>query len=376
MTRTLSTIALVATALAAAGSALCADAGPGDRDAGPVAELPDVAAHGAIAEDAGPPAAVEPPTPTIPADRMPTLSLSVEPREAAVGDLITWKAQIRRRVGDRVHLSRAADFGDLEIQGKDDDVSEPVDDWITETLTVRLIAFDPGEHEIPAQTVTVVDIDGNMAVLVADPVPVKIESLIANEPEPALKPDTGPGVPVLEEDYTLLYVLAVIGGIIAVALLTLLGRKLWSMRGPRPEPPPPPPRPAEEIALEKLNALQAAGLLDAGEHKAFHVALSETFREYLGNRYRFHSLDRSTEELVAEIRRLALDQVLFSRVRDLLEDTDLVKFAKFVPDVVSSGSMLAEAFAIVAATTPSQIAAQPARPAPAPEGGQPGGRDA
>ncbi len=333
-----------------------ADAGPGDAGVSPVPV--SVAPAKTDQEPASEPDAgskidkeEEPPPPTLSPERMPTLKLSVEPTEVAVGDLIVWKAELRRRVGDRAHLSRTSSFGDLDLHGKDSQVSDPDDDWVTETMIVNLIAFEPGHHEIPAQTITVVDIEGNLAELRSDAVTVQVNSLIANEPEPEMKSDTGPGVVVLEEDYTLLYIGAVIGGIIVIALLTLLGRKLWSMRGPRQGPPPPPPRPAEEIALEKLEALKSSSYLDEGRHKVFHVTLSEAFREYLGNRYRFHSLDRSTEELLVDLRRSHLKKDLFNKVVNLLGETDLVKFAKFIPGLEDSNGMLDEAFHIVDVTT-------------------------
>lgn len=362
MMRIPATALILGWALSIAPAASVADAGI-DVDAGPSPVPVPVAVAPSEAQakegDAGPAEPVPEDLPTLAPDRAPTIELTVEPRQVSVGDLISWELKIRRRVGDRAHLSRSASFGDLEVQGKDASISDPDDDWVEETMTVNLIGFEPGRHEIPAQDITVVDIEGNLAKLKTDPVEVEVKSLIANEPEPDLKPDEGPGIDVYEEDYTLLYVLAVIGGIVVIALLTLLGRKLWSLRGPRPGPPPPPPRPAEEIALEKLEALRDSSYLDEGRHKIFHVILSEAFREYLGNRYRFHSLDRSTEELIAELRAIELERPLFNSILNLLNETDLVKFAKFIPGLEDSRKMLEEAFEVVDMTTPKVAPSAP-----------------
>ncbi|MBW2278345.1 MAG: hypothetical protein JRF63_12690 [Deltaproteobacteria bacterium] len=316
------------------------------QDAG-IASLP---------EDAGPssPTTEDEKPPQLPADRAPSVKLTIDPKKASIGDPITWKAVVRRRVGDRVHLPSAADFGDLEVQNRDRQVGEPEDDWVDESLEITLLAFDTGEHEIPPQKLTVVDIEGRLAELETDAATVTVSSLIANEPEPELKPDTGPGEKVFEKDYTLLYILAVIGGIVMIALLTLLARWLWSKRKPRPGPPPPPPRPAEEIALEKLEFLKASGYLDEGRHKEYHVLLSETFREYLGNRYRFDSLELSTEEMTWQLRRLTLERQLFDQMVELLGETDLVKFAKYLPAIDESRRLLTEAFRLVGVTTPKK----------------------
>jgi hypothetical protein len=319
-----------------------------------------------LADDAGPAA-----PPALPADRMPTVRLTVEPLEAAIGDPIAWRAVVRRRVGDRVHLPSSADFGGLEVQTRDREVSDPEGDWLEETLSVTLIAFAVDEHEIPPQKLTVVDIEGRIAEIETEAATVTIKSLIANEPEPRLKPDLGPGERVFEKDYTALYVLAVLAGIAAIALLTLLGRWLWSKRRPRPGPPPPPPRPAEEIALEKLELLRSGDQLDQGQHKEFHVLLSETVREYVGNRYGFDSLELSTEEMTAHLRTLRLSQPVFDALTDLLDETDLVKFAKYVPAVDESRRLLDEAFRVVEITTPKK-ANEHGPPSEAPAGSEGG----
>jgi len=338
-------------------TALAQDGGPAALDTDEAPPKPPAKAGSPTTSDE-PAEPDEAKPPSLPADRTPTVKLVVEPREVSVGDPIAWKAVVRRRVGDRVHLPAAADFGELEVQNRDRSVTEPDHDWVEETLAITLLAFDTGEHEIPPQKLTVVDIEGRIAEIETEGATVNVTSLIANEPEPELKPDTGPGEKVFEKDYTLLYVLAVIGGIAVIALLTLLARWLWSKRKPRPGPPPPPPRPAEEIALEKLEFLRGCDYLEQDRHKEYHVLLSEAFREYLGNRYRFDSLELSTEEMRRQLRRLALESALFGQVVELLEETDLVKFAKHVPTADESRHLLSEAFRMVEITTPKKVDAK------------------
>lgn len=326
----------------------------GQPDAGPAdAGVPD-------AEEEG-----------LPADRRPAAELEVAPREAAVGEIVTWKAKVRHRVEDRVHLPAGADFGGFEVQGKSRETLPAGADWVEEVLEVRLIAFEAGDLSIPAQELTVVDVEGRIARLEVPETPVAIRSLIANEPEPQLKADTGPGEKVLEEDYTLLWILGAVAAALLVALLTLLVRWLLARRRPRGAPPPPPPRPPEEVALEKLEALGCTTLLEEGLHKEFHVLLSEALREYLGGRYGFYALESSTEEILAELDRGRLPRgaALFSRIRALLTETDLVKFAKAVPAPEESRDLLDQAVAVVHATTPRPAPAP--TPEPAPAGGGP-----
>jgi hypothetical protein len=317
----------------------------------------------AAAPDAGAPkapaAAPAPgPVPDFPADRMPEVKARAVPDEVKVGGLVSLEIAVHRRAEDRVHLPAEASFDGLNVQGKDQRASEPRDGWVNETLVIRLVPFEAREYVIPAQALSVVDPEGHVGEVKTGEVRVRVKSVIANEPEPKLKDDKGPGVKVLEKDYTLLYVLGGLAAAGLVVVLTLLGRWLWGRYRPRPLPPPPPPRPAEEIALEKLGLLEKSDLLERGLVKEFHVLLSEAMREYLGNRYRFDSLELSTEELVLALRGLSLASPLYNTLLDFLSDTDLVKFAKLEPTDEESRRLLASAFHVVDVTRP--------RPEPSP----------
>ncbi len=331
----------------------------------PGTALAGAADAGIVNGGAGEPALDE----ALPADRQPTVRLEVGPREAAIGDVVTWTAKVRHRVDDRVHLPAGADFGQFEVQGKSRETATADADWVEETLEVHLISFEVGDLVIPEQELTVVDVEGRLARLVVPETSVAIRSLIANEPEPEIKTDIGPGEQVFEEDYTLLWILGALAGALLVALLTLLARWLLARRRPRQAAPPPPPRPPEDVALEKLEALGRGTLLEEGLHKEFHVLLSEALREYLGGRYGFYALESSTEEILAELTgdRLPRGAALLARIRSLLTETDLVKFAKVVPTREESRDLLDQTVAVVHATTP--------RPVPAEGAAERGGRD-
>jgi hypothetical protein len=355
--RALTTMMLAALLVPLPALAAAEDAGTADAD-------PDAG----VREPARPEAETD--LSTIPMDRTPTVKIEVSPASANVGEAIVWKALVRHRAEDHAHLSGGADFGSLEVQDKKFEAGKPADGWATDTMQVTLVAFAPGAVEIPKQAISIVTADGAVGQLATDAARVEVKSLIANEPEPKLKDDKGPGEKVMIEDYTALYVAAGVGCAIALVLLTLLGRWLWSRRRPKALPPPPPPRPAEEIALEKLEALRFSTHLVEGRHKLFHILLSEAFREYLGNRYRFFSLERSTEELLGELKRRRIERNVFQRIVDFLSETDLVKFAKYVPDAAESSRLLDGAFALVHDTTPKPEPAPGAEPADAkPEGG-------
>lgn len=146
----------------------------------------------------------------------------------------------------------------------------------------------------------------------------------------------------------------VIGGLL---LLGLFGAALftWLRRREKrvvPPPPPPPPRPAGEVALERLEALQRAAYLSRGEHKSFHVELSEILRGYTGARWGFDSLELTTAELMLELDARSTPGLDRARLREILVLTDLVKFAKLQPAIEESERALAASFELVRSTAP------------------------
>jgi hypothetical protein len=149
-------------------------------------------------------------------------------------------------------------------------------------------------------------------------------------------------------------VAAALGGLVTM----LIVRRLRARRGARPGPPP---RPAHEIALERLDRLGSYGFLEDADNRPFYFAVSEVIREYLGARYGFDSLELTTDELAAELRKHAGRELVLSEVEGWLSACDLVKFAKISPSASEARGTLETAIRIVTSTRPAPVFA-PASP--------------
>ncbi|MFO7810469.1 MAG: hypothetical protein R6V47_03760 [Candidatus Delongbacteria bacterium] len=89
--------------------------------------------------------------------------------------------------------------------------------------------------------------------------------------------------------------------------------------------------PAHIIAIENLNRLKQKKLLEKGEFKDFAAELSLIFRNFLEDRFDFPGAELPTEELKSEIRERVTDAETLENADKLLEVTDFVKYAKFIP---------------------------------------------
>jgi hypothetical protein len=112
----------------------------------------------------------------------------------------------------------------------------------------------------------------------------------------------------------------------------------------------PPPRLAHQIAYDKLHQIVEDNLLRQEKFREYFIRVSETVREYLGNRYGFFAMDLTSRELVDELRDRPTPGLEISGLKALLQNADLVKFAKLQPtDEMSSGA-IDGAYSLVNAT--------------------------
>ncbi len=277
--------------------------------------------------------------------------LSVTPNQGlAVGDPITFQitAVVPKGVQVSVPEQSLAPFEAVARRAR----VEPSGNEQRFIFELDLISLEAGKHTIPALKLRAVRDDGALAEAQTEPQPVEVESLLANEPNAEPKPPTGP-VEVIQDDYTLAWILAGILGIAAIAGLTLLAQR-WLARRPKAPLPPPPEKPAWEVALGKLAELDARKnqLLEEQRGGEFVDGVSDALREYLGKRYGFEGLESTTDELVRILERIRPNKLSLSGVSLLLEQCDLVKFARATPDLTQCDDLWNGAVGLIRATTP------------------------
>ena len=105
--------------------------------------------------------------------------------------------------------------------------------------------------------------------------------------------------------------------------------------------------PPGELARRELADIQAMRLPQKGEFKAYYTLLSETVRKFVGAEYEFHVLERTTEEILGEVRRRDMPESVKQRINALLPEADLAKFAKYAPSVANADAAMQDAARIV-----------------------------
>jgi hypothetical protein len=134
--------------------------------------------------------------------------------------------------------------------------------------------------------------------------------------------------------------------LLAVLLYFLLRKK------PRAVPPI---LPAHVRAKQKLD--EALALI--AQPKPFVIAVSDTARAYLEERFRFHAPERTTEEFLHELQ--ATDLLLPDQKDSLggfLASCDLVKFARYEPGEPELRELHSSALRLVEETEPMEVKAE------------------
>jgi hypothetical protein len=90
--------------------------------------------------------------------------------------------------------------------------------------------------------------------------------------------------------------------------------------------------PAHDEAIRNLIALRDQKYPARGMLKEFFIEYSYIMRRYLERRYEFPALEMTTFDLERELEDGRYEAALHERLLPALRDSDLVKFAKFLPD--------------------------------------------
>jgi len=249
---------------------------------------------------------------------------------------------------------------DLEVVWPDPPIVAPFEllDWQVQASTadeneshsrleLTVAAFELGDLSLPTFDIQVVDSGGAVVTLTTDTASVTVAS-IGRDAGGDIRDIRGP----LSIPFELLTLLPWLTGF---AAMVALGYWLYRRNRRRAKPPGvkpiAPPRPAHLVALESLDALEVSGLLERGEVKPYHIRLSDIIRVYIWSRFGIQAMERTTSEVLTELRRTDTPKTVATDFGQLLDRCDLVKFAKFRPEAATCHELVPLSRRLVDLTT-------------------------
>ena len=222
-----------------------------------------------------------------------------------------------------------------------------------------ITAFTVGEHTTPLLPVSYLDRQGKTQEIETDAIRITVTSVLTGTEGVTSTLDIRDLKPQAElpRDWSWLLWAGLAGLDLALAILALL----WFLarRRKRAEAAAPTAvvdlRPPEQIAYEELERIAGLKLVEQGRFKEHYTLTADCLRRYAEGIYGIPAMDRTTAEFHAALRRARVDGQQVSLFKDFLAESDLVKFAKYVPPVEEAQETLPRARHIVDVTKPEQV---------------------
>jgi hypothetical protein len=245
-----------------------------------------------------------------------------------VGDRIPVRFEVRHPdTIEFVPLEGRRDLGEMYLIASGEKSGGMVEQGVmSDTLFAFAVPFRTGRIVLPPVALAYETVGGARGEVMSDSGFIDVQSVLPGDAAD-IKPLKS-NVPAPSE--LLSYILMGLIACVVIAAGVLTGYFLKRRKKPEQPVIEAPPRPAHEIAFEELQRIEESGLLSEGKFKEYYTHISETIRKYVGSRYAFNAMDLTSAELIYNLQKRNVGPAVV-RLRDLLGECDLVKFAKFVP---------------------------------------------
>lgn len=243
-----------------------------------------------------------------------------------VGDTFDYAITLdRSEQYDDLIFPDSADFGSsFEIRSrKQYQVSTYKD-----SISYELQFFGTADTTIPQLPVILVQ-EQDSTVYYTNPVPVRFKSIVAEEEQ-----EFRPLKPIFY--FASAWWPYILGTLILLIAGYLFYKNYWQQIETK-EPkdtqtfkPQPFVNPLKELR-KAIKKLEQSTLSSPEDFKTFYIDLGDAIRRYYEDLHHIPALESTSRELIAMLEKRAIDKGLIADTKAVLQEADMVKFAKFTP---------------------------------------------
>ncbi|MFC1667811.1 hypothetical protein ACFL1T_00310 [Chlamydiota bacterium] len=285
-------------------------------------------------------------------DESPVI-VKIHPETITVGDPVSITIGVTyQKENTLTPIDLESYLPDMDILEKNIVEKEKKDMFITE-LHYKATFFKPGSYTIPKIEIEIIKKEGKTEKIFSKPHHIVVESLLEKDKKIYdIRDIKGPfSLPVSIINHIIL----VFSSILFIMILVWFIIKKYRIKKEVKEKGIQYKLSPEERALHRLTKLENAELLEKNHVKKFYFLLSEIIRRYLQERCGFNALDQTTREILKELRANKIKQGNIEQVKKLFHESDIVKFAKYYPEISLCKENLAEAKNVVKLFTPEEV---------------------
>jgi hypothetical protein len=309
-------------------------------------------------------------------------------RSVAVGDTFRLNLDLSWQEGVEVKPLAVGDkLGPFTVRDLQYGIASPGDGGFSRRVSVLLTVFETGEQTLPSIPVVYIDQAGTPRSVDTVPLSIEVASVL---PEDAEEPrDIKSPIAVAKRWKDLILSYALLIGLVAGAatsvmlsvmrreqieaffvklyariaapvrrLILLLLAALGLIHRGREEPfdveVTEPDLDPEVAALLELDRIDALGLLEREMVKEHYTLVSESVRRYLERKYDVLAMESPTSFTLKALGDKRINPQGIRLTADVLQEGDMVKFAKFIPGPGPAGSLTSRARELVGVTGTSQ----------------------
>ena len=113
--------------------------------------------------------------------------------------------------------------------------------------------------------------------------------------------------------------------------------------------------PPHIVALRKLDKIRGEKLWQNGKEKLYYTGITDTLRGYIEARYGVGAMEMTSSEIMESLKGKDIEERRYSELDELFRTADLVKFAKYVPQVDENEEAIPVAVRFVNATFEQEL---------------------